>query len=98
MKATAKRRRTKVEIEEEKHNEESMKQDIDRKLALFHQMEQQNNQLQEQIQSNEHHLVQVQNMFDDGLMRQKDDGSFQIVENPLERIVLKREAEKRKSE
>ena len=37
-------------------------------------------------------------MFDDGLMRQKDDGSFQIVENPLERIVLKREAEKRKSE
>ena len=40
MKATSKRRRTKVEIEEEKHNEESMKQDIDRKLALFHQMEQ----------------------------------------------------------
>ena len=37
-------------------------------------------------------------MFADGLMRQKDDGSFQIVENPLERIVLKREAEKRKSE
>ena len=49
MKATSKRRRTKQQIKDEKAEEERKQTEISAKLAAFHEVQQQNEEMQKQL-------------------------------------------------
>ena len=80
MKATAKRRRSKKQIEADKKAEEEKKADIENKLAELEEMKVMMAQMQEQLmenQVNSAQINQVQNMLNQGWM--KDDGTGQLI-------------------
>ena len=89
MKASAKRRRTKAEIEEEKLDTMKKEQEIREKLAAWEQMEaaleeseRKNDKLRRQSES-------MKQIYEDGLIKKDDSGSYVVVDDPTEQEQIK---------
>ena len=95
MKATSKRRRTKAKIEEERKYEESKKLEIEKKLERFHQYEAEISNLESHLNEKENYRKLCEHMFEEGVMKQNPDGSFQAVEDPMERESIKSKSKSR---
>ena len=81
MKISAKRRRTKAQIQEEKKREEDRQAEIDRKLQLFDEMQPQFQQAQQSQERLNIYEGQMQQLYELGFLRQIEDGRFQAVNN-----------------
>ena len=99
FKASAKRRRTKLEFEEDKLREEAKKLDVELKLKKFAEMEQQVSKMQEQIQNHQILLNQASSLYDQGLLKQIEDGSWLAVHSFQEQqaLLAQRQQEAQKS-
>ena len=89
MKASAKRRRTKAEIEEEKLESMRKEQEIRQKLEAWEQMEaaleeseRKNDKLRRQSES-------MKQIYEDGLIKKDDAGSYVVVDDPAEQEQIK---------
>lgn len=99
FKASAKRRRTKLEIEEDKLREEAQKFEVELKLKKFAEMEQQVSKMQEQIQNHQILLNQASSLYDQGLLKQVEDGTWLAVDSFQEQqaLLAQRQQEAQKS-
>ena len=97
MKMSSKRRRTKTQIEEDKEREKTEKDQLKAKLEEIKQWEKDRNTIENELNGALKVKQQVDGFFDSGLLKFDDKGDVQLVENPLERHVLKQEAVIRKS-
>ena len=79
LKVSAKRRRSKAQIEEEKQTAAQQKAEVEHRLSQMDKMSQEMAELRQQIAMAEQMHSQVQQMFDDGILKQGDDGSYQPV-------------------
>ena len=66
MKQSAKRRRTKVEIDEEKIRETQLQAEIDRKLSFINQWEEEKRNMQAQLADAENFRQQMAHYVDEG--------------------------------
>ena len=85
MKPSAKRRRSKAQIKEEKKQEEKRKNEIQAKMLAWNDLEA---ELEKQVEKNkmlENVHLQVSQMYEDGQIKQRVDGSFEAVVDPVER-------------
>ena len=89
MKKSAVRRRSKAQIMEDKMQEESQRRDIEEKLQQWNQMKQALAEAQEKIQETEVVHEHVQGMFNDGLLKVRPEGGYDVVDDPNERKQLK---------
>ena len=95
MKATAKRRRSKAQIQEERKQEEVKKQEIQAKLLAWDELQA---ELEAKTIQNQQ-LIEVNNavgqMVEDGVIKQTGERQFEAVVDPDEReqIQSKRKAE-----
>ena len=89
MKSSAKRRRTKGEIEDAKMETIRKQQEIDEKLAVWKQMEAALESSEKQITKMRRQSESMRQIYDDGLIKKADDGGYQIVESPEEREQIK---------
>ena len=78
MKASAKRRRSKLQIKEEKEREELEKAAITKKLARFEEMEQQLVQAEAKIQETESVRTHVQQLYDKQILVENPSGEIQV--------------------
>ena len=78
MKATAKRRRSKKQIQEDKERKEWEEAETARKIARLDQLEQENAALKNEIQGVEEVKREVQGFMDAGLIVQAADGRAQL--------------------
>ena len=85
MKATAKRRRSKAQIKEEQKDEQRKQMEIAKKLAKYDEMEKQVEQTQSLIEEKESYRQLCSSMYDNGIIKQDENGTFVPVEDPLER-------------
>ena len=86
MKSSAKRRRTKIEILEERALAEQQQQRVEEKLAAYAAMEAELARAKQQVAEADVVREHVSGMFDDGLLKLADDGQgYQVVDNPAER-------------
>ena len=63
FKSTAKRRRSKIQIEEERELEKRRKLEVDEKMAQFEQMQAQMNMMQQQIVEDQPKIQAVTKLF-----------------------------------
>ena len=79
MKASASRRRTKQQIKEEKQAEEMRQLEIASKIKQFDLMQQEMAELQKQMQNHQALLTQASTLYEQGLLKQHEDGSWVAV-------------------
>ena len=91
MKASAQRRRSKAEVLEDKAGTMRKERELQEKLQQIQQMEQQMQAMRDENQKLQSGVQQVEAMFDEGLIKHADDGSFVAVENPAEREHIKKQ-------
>jgi hypothetical protein len=91
MKASAVRRRSKAKIVEDRLKDSEKMRDIEQKLQQWQQMEQALAAAQEKIRETEVVHEHVQGMFNDGLLKINNDGGYNVVDDPAERVQLKQE-------
>ena len=77
--ASAKRRRSKAQIEEEKQTESKQKVELQQQLAQMAAMQNEIHNLQQQIGAAESMRNEVQQMFNDGVIKQNLEGKFEAV-------------------
>ena len=78
MKASAKRRRSRQQIKDDKLKEEWEKAETARKIQKLEQLEQENAQLQQKVQASSQMEQQVQGFIDQGLLVMDDQGVPQL--------------------
>ena len=78
MKVTAKRRRSKVQIQEDKERAEWEKTETERKIQRLEDLEKEHLELQEKMQRNEAMEEQVQSFIDQGLLTLDNEGNPQV--------------------
>lgn len=88
FKAGSKRRRTKIEIEQDKQGEETRKLEVEMKLQKLIEMEEQMTKMKEQVEAQQQVLDQASSLYDQGFLRQKEDGSWVGVNNFEEQQAL----------
>ena len=96
MKASAKRRRSKAQILEDKQKALAREQEIQDKLQAWDQLTAalHDSEMKRQKLEQDHQHVQV--MFDDGLIKVGDDGSYQAVRDESEQSQIKAEVQETK--
>ena len=94
MKASAKRRRSKAQILEDKANALKKEAELQDKLAQWDQMQRELNQYREQNQLLERQTQDVQKMFEDGVLKTNENGQYEAVLDPAESEYLKSEISK----
>ena len=85
LKASAKRRRSKAQIKDEKQAEERKQQEIIRKLAAYDQMEQRVKETESIHEEKENYRQLCESLYVGGVIKQEADGTFVAVEDPAER-------------
>ena len=85
LKASAKRRRSKAQIEEEKQSASKQKADVEARLAQMDHMQMEMNSLKQKLVTAEHMYSQVSGMFEDGVLKQGTGGHYEAVLDPNER-------------
>jgi len=98
MKASAKRRRSKYQILEDKAKEARQKAEIEEKMAMFKTMQQQMADMQQQIQQNQGMVGEVQKLFDEGLIKVDPQGQYQVVTDQEERQSISHQASAQKEQ
>ena len=88
MKATANRRKSKLQLKEEKLQAEAQAAEVQAKLANYAQLEAANNDMQEKLGMAAVLHNSVQKMFDEGLLAQDPDGNYRVVDDPGERAQI----------
>ena len=96
MKASAARRRTKVQIEEEKLNASLKEQEIQEKLQAWDQLEKALEESEAKQERMKQQVSSIQNLYDDGLIKKMDDGKYVVVESKEEKEQLKEKRSKPK--
>ena len=98
MKESAKRRRSKQQIREDKEEEKKQKEDIQAKLLAW-------NDLEAQLQSAQARLAWAQsvedginNMMDNGVIEEREDGSIGTVNDPARQEHIKSKRQIRKTQ
>ena len=85
MKPSAKRRRSKAQIKEEKKQEEKRKNETQAKMLSWNDLETELDKYVEKNKMLENVHLQVSQMYEDGQIKQRVDGSFEAVVDPVER-------------
>ena len=85
MKATSKRRRTKAQIKEEKKAEERKQQEVAKKLAEYDDMKAKVKDAEQLFHEKENYRQLCASMYEEGIIKQDNDGIFVPVDDPLER-------------
>ena len=88
MKSSAQRRRSKAQIKDDKAREEQRKVEIQAKLLAYNQMERQLDAANAQNKELEQVNSMVHQMFEEGVIKQNDGGSFEAVVDPNERSFI----------
>ena len=96
MKASAKRRRSKAQILEDKANALKKEAEIEEKMAQWEQMERELREFKKQNSLLEQQTKDVQKMFEDGLLKQNDQGQYEAVLDPAESEYIRSEISKTK--
>ena len=94
MKASASRRRTKQQIKEEKQAEEMRQLEIASKIKQFDLMQQEMAELQKQMQNHQALLTQASTLYEQGLLKQHEDGSWVAVNGIEEQQAVLAERQK----
>ena len=84
MKASAKRRRSKAQVLEDKGAALKKEQELQQKLAQWAQMEAANREMSEKLGKAAIMYDQVTGMFDAGLMATDANGAYRVVQDPAE--------------
>ena len=79
MKMTAKRRRSKRQIQEDKHNAEQLKLETEQKLAQFEQMQREIHEHRQKAAGVRQIEQQVNNLLEAGMVKLDEDGQVQAV-------------------
>ena len=85
MKESAKRRKSKAQLKEEKKQEERKQAEVARKLAEYEVMKAKADAAQKVHDEKEHYRQLCDRLYNDGVIKQDEDGSIVPVEDPLER-------------
>ena len=85
MKVSAKRRRTKEEVKEQKRAEANAHAELARRLAQIQELEKANEDLQQNLNNTEHVRLQVQSFIDEGQLAMDDSGVVSVVDDPARR-------------
>ena len=94
MKASASRRHTKQQIKEEKQAEEMRQLEIASKIKQFDLMQQEMAELQKQMQNHQALLTQASTLYEQGLLKQHEDGSWVAVNGIEEQQAVLAECQK----
>jgi hypothetical protein len=89
MKASAKRRRSKAQIQEEKRAEELKQAELEAQARNFDLMVQQRDEMQERVEESQASISQVQSLIDNGLLTQGPNGQMRVVKDPAEQQRLR---------
>ena len=89
MKESANRRRSKVEIEEEKKESARKEQEIREKLAAWTDMERMLEESEKEKDLYKRQADVTQNLYNEGMIKKNDDGSYGIVGSPEEQAEKK---------
>ncbi len=84
MKVSAKRRRSKVQIQEEKEAVLKKELEVQQKMAAWSSMEQEVARLRQQVNGDGNMRSQVQVMLDDGLIKQVADNKWELITDQQE--------------
>ena len=93
FKATAKRRRSKAQIEEEKQQEKRQKQEGDAKLVEYERMKRGWQAMEYDVTTAMKVNAEVTKLFDEGLLKAGPDGKYQVVRDPVEEQRIKTEVQ-----
>ena len=85
MKASAKRRRSKAQIKEEKNQEERKQTEVAEKLAAYQEMEEKLKLAEEMFKEKEYYRSLCDGLYNDGVIKQDIDGVIIAVDDPVER-------------
>ena len=89
MKASTQRRRSKAQIKEEKKTEERKQKEIAKKLAEYDEMERKIKEVDQLFDEKENYRKLCSSLYDDGVIKQDNEGNMVPVEDPLERESIK---------
>ena len=85
LKASAQRRRSKVEIQRQKDADKEREQEIQEKLEELEKMKAEYDEFYQKRQKLEESNLLVGKMFENGLLKDEGDGQVSNVDDPLER-------------
>jgi len=91
FKATAKRRRSKVQIEEEKRQAKRQKQEVDEKLVQMEEMQQTMFAMHQKMEEDDHKVQAVTKLFEDGKIIINQQGEFKTLADPKQQQEAKNE-------
>ena len=98
MKASAKRRRSKAQIKEEKKAEERKQSEIAKKLSKYDEMEEKMKQAEALYEEKEQYRQLCDSLYNDGVIKQDVDGSIIAVEDQSERESIKTKSKQKKEQ
>ena len=96
MKASAKRQRSKAQILEDKEVALRKEAELQEKLAQWDKMESELNEFKKQNKLLEEQTKDVQRMFEEGILKQNDEGQYQAVLDPAESEYIRSEVSRTK--
>lgn len=97
MKVTAKRRRTKEQVKEEKKMQKDVQAELARRLAQIQELEKANEDLQQNLNTTEDVRVQVQDLIDRGQIVMDDRGQVNVVVDPVRQQELQEQSAQRRA-
>ena len=95
LKENVKRRRSKQQIKDEKAAELRKQREIARKLAEYEELMPQLKKTQEIIEEKENYRQLCGQLFDNGIIKQQEDGCFVPVDDPIERESIRSKTKQR---
>ena len=98
MKASAKRRRSKAQILEEKMREQNKEAEYRQRMAQMEQMQHQWNEMVSNLNHANQIQAEVEELFDNGLIKKAASGKYVVVENARERENIRQQSEAKKKE
>ena len=91
MKASAKRRRSRAQVLEDKLKAEKKDEEMQQQLAQMAQMQEAIRQMQAENQLLQQKTQDIQTMFDDGVIKPDGQGGYQPVLDPAEKEHIRRQ-------
>ena len=89
MKVTSKRRRSRAQIALEKQEAIEKAAIIEKRLEQMDELEKKVKNMDQELQKADGGIKQLEQMFFEGQLKYENDGSITIVDNPMERKMLK---------
>ena len=85
MKVSAKRRRSRMQVQEDKLREKNQKLELEQRLQQLEAYEAQVREMQQKMQRTEAVKEQIDGLFNDGLITQDGENQFRVVTDQTER-------------